>query len=282
MHDDVAAQVARLVGALRPGGPVEHRSGLTTVPLHGPDVVVAGSAIDLPDARAVEVREARPPAPDRLVVVNHGEVPVVVRTGDLVVGGFAARAFREPAIVAAATMRGLAVEPVEPRWWPAGPNRAAGALAPPLAALLALADEGGPGPAAIARTCLWAVATPGALAEAVRPANGVPRYGWVVIGEETVLAARLWGRPRSMRTGGVPVGAVASGSVERLEPSLRRFLVDLARVAWHDTASRAGRGEIGESRARVVHDGEAIVEVGVVRPTAELPTALLRAHGDGS
>jgi len=275
MHHDVAAPVARLLAGVGVGRPRRHPSGLTLVPLAG------GGGVP-PPRGDLQVVEMRPPRAGALRVANRGPGTVAVHTGDLFAGGLADRAASEAAMFAPHAERVPAVEAVEGRWWWTGPPVRAGALEPPLSALVALAGLAGldgdarGGLAAIARTCLWALGPHSGLGEPSRPELPdpvTPAWGWVLLGDATVLAARIWGGPRPLA---LPPDATAAPH-RGAEDAARRFLAVLATARWMATETGNVRGEVAGHHARAVLHAGRVVELGSVRLSEELAGLLLRA-----
>src|SRR5579872_1211177 len=186
MHHDVSATVATLLAGVRVGRPRLHSSGLTVVPLEDVD---GGLHAGLRQARGQPaVGETTPPRAGELVVANRGPRAITLHQGDLFTGGLADRAALAAMVVGAREERILPVEPTEPRWWWTGPPVLAGALDPPLSAVLALAGLDGSargGLSASARGCLWAIAPRGA---GVDDERATAIRGWLLHSGATVLA----------------------------------------------------------------------------------------------
>jgi len=280
MDNDTATLLADLLAGLVPAEPSRGRVGEWIVPL----VERPGRRPQAPaephQPSGLTAVEERVPAPDRVVVANGSARHLAVYAGTVFRGGFADRTVVRTAVVPAGASRVLTVEPVEPRWWPAGPLVAHGTVDPVLAVLLELADRGG-ALAARARTAGWSVHRhAGEVGERpLRPGGGPA--GWIVLIGGQVAGASLHPPRGQRRSRGVapPAGGAGPERPERRAAAqvAATFLDRLeAEVEWASADGAAVEGRLDDSALRLTPLGGSAAHLTSVRLTDELVVAAVR------
>jgi hypothetical protein len=280
MDNDAATLLADLLPGLVPAEPSRGGMGEWIVPLVERLGRRPPAAAELHESYGVTAVEEWVPATDRIVAGNGSARDVAVYAGALFRGGYADRAVVRTAVVPAGGSRVLTVEPVEPRWWHAGPLVAHGTVDPVLAVLLELADRGG-ALAAKARTAGWSGHRDagGAGERPLRPGGGPG--GWIVVIGGQVAGASLHppgGRRRSHAVAPPADGASLARPERRAAADVAATFLDRlpVEVEWASAAGAAVEGRLDDSALRLTPLGGSAAHLTSVRLTDELVVALVR------
>lgn len=142
--------------------------------------------------------ETTPPRPGTLGLVNPSSWPIVVDAGDVVDGGWSARAVLSTGVVPAGAALTVPVEPIGARWRYDGPPRWCGSLRSLWAAPVLLAMVGEAAAACSAWTLLWSVDADQLVEK--RVGEGRTDRGWLLVDGDGILAARLSERLPAVKT----------------------------------------------------------------------------------
>jgi len=260
MHHHAAAAVLDLLGGLKASPPLVRDDRLWLVALHG--LARHAGSDELTYGAGVEFLEDDPPAPDRIVAVNHGPSEAVVFPGDAVAGGLAGRIVTAEALIPPRAHRLASADPLV------------------ITAIELLRRGDGPGSAALIRTALWSVDERlGLTRQATRPADSPPLQsrGWAIGDHGGVLGVGVYRLPRELPAIRVnDAAAHIAGGHEGAAAAVDHALGQLVRAARRGGVD-GGVSRIGDLWFRLLAAGGRVLGVSLARVGADVAAPLWRS-----